>query len=121
MFRNLFSGWFIEIEEALDALNAGSEFCNRGDYQRAIKAYDEAIGLKQDYADAYYNKGLALSKLSRHEDAIAAFNEAIRLKPEDNEFCASAYVNKGTALDVLSRYEEAVLAYDEAIRLKPED
>ncbi|MDX2049598.1 MAG: tetratricopeptide repeat protein, partial [Rickettsiaceae bacterium] len=99
-------------------------YCNKGvalekllRHEDAIKAYDEAIRLKQDYADAYFNKGNALEKLSRHTDAISAFDEAIRLEPND----ALAYNNKGIVLRNLSRYEDAIAAFDEAIRLEPND
>ena len=30
-----------------------------GQYQRAIEDYNEAIRIKPDYADAYYNRGVA--------------------------------------------------------------
>ena len=53
--------------------------------------------------------------LKRYEEAIAAYEQAIRLDPN----YASAYNNKGTALNDLKRYEEAIAAYEQAIRLDP--
>jgi tetratricopeptide (TPR) repeat protein len=52
---------------------------NHGKYEEAIKAYDEAIKLVPDYADAYYNKGLALRALGRISEADAAFAKANEL------------------------------------------
>ncbi|HOI69131.1 MAG TPA: tetratricopeptide repeat protein [Methanothrix sp.] len=60
-------------------------------------------------ANWFYNQG-------EYDEAILAYDEAIRLEPED----AAAWNNKGNALDDLGRYDEAILAYDEAIRLDPE-
>jgi len=36
----------------------GNVYMNLEDYQKAIDNYTKAIGLKEDYADAYYNRGL---------------------------------------------------------------
>ena len=82
----------------------------------AIDAYDEAIRLKQDYAAAYNNRGVAKNRLERHEEAIADYDEAIRLKPD----YAAAYNNRGGTKNRLERYEEAVADFDQAIRLKPD-
>ena len=49
-------------------------------------------------------------------EAIAAFREAIRLKPD----LASAHYNLGNALRVQGKLDEAIAAYREAIRLKPD-
>jgi serine/threonine protein kinase len=52
-----------------------------------------------------------------YQEALAAYDEAIRLDPTD----ALAYRNKGAALSELKHYQEALAAYDEAIRLDPTD
>ena len=36
--------------------NGGGAYLKLGQYQSSIKDYDEAIRLKQDYADAYNNR-----------------------------------------------------------------
>ena len=38
----------------------GNEFYSSGRYTDALGAYDNAIRLKPDFADAYYNKGNTL-------------------------------------------------------------
>ena len=59
-----------------------------------MAAYEEAIRLDPQNADAHYNKGNALSELGHYEEAVAAYKEAIRLNPEH----ADAHYNKGNAL-----------------------
>ncbi len=54
-----------------------------------------------------------LSNSNRHEEAIAAFDQAIGLNPND----AVAYLYKGLALLALRRGREAIDAFDQAIRL----
>jgi tetratricopeptide (TPR) repeat protein len=49
--------------------NIGNVYMNLRDYQKAIDYYTKAIGLKEDYADAYYNRGLV--KFYRGENDLA--------------------------------------------------
>ncbi|MBV9733977.1 MAG: tetratricopeptide repeat protein [Verrucomicrobia bacterium] len=39
-----------------------------------------AIGLRPDFADAYYNRGLAYDRLRQHDKAAADYSEVVRLK-----------------------------------------
>ena len=81
-----------------------------------MSAYDRAIRLKPDYAEAYNNRGSAKQALGQHDAALADCDEALRLKPD----YAEAYYNRGNAKYALRRYEAAITDYDEAIRLKPD-
>ena len=54
--------------------------------------------------------------LGRHGDAIADYDEAIRLRPDFPE----AYNNRGAAKRDLGRHGDAIADYDEAIRLRPD-
>ncbi len=64
------------------------------------------------------NKGLSLLELDRAEEALLAFEQAIRLGgPID----APTYAAKGLSLVLLDRAEEALLAFEKAIRLDPKD
>ena len=71
--------------------------------------------MKPDYDYAWNGKGNQLGNLGRYEEALSAYEEAIRLKP-DYDY---AWNGKGNQLGNLGRYEEALSAYEEAIRLKP--
>ena len=82
----------------------------------AIAAYDQAIRLKPDYAEAYSNRGYEKNALGRHEDAFADCNQAVRLKPD----LAEAYNNRGNAKSDLGRHEDAIADYNQAVRLKPD-
>jgi tetratricopeptide (TPR) repeat protein len=99
--------WFLE-GNTLDDLSR---------YEEAIAAYDQAIRLDPNNADAYNNKGVDLYDLKRYEEAIVAYDQAIRLDPNN----ADAYYNKGNTLYDLKRYEEAIAACDQAIYLNSND
>jgi protein O-GlcNAc transferase len=51
-------------------------------YQDALAAYDQALALKPDYAEAQNNRGEALQQLKRHEEALAAFDRAMPAQPQ---------------------------------------
>jgi Flp pilus assembly protein TadD len=50
-------------------------------------------------------------------EAIASFQAALRLKPDD----AETHANLGNVLLMTSRTAEAIGQYEEALRLKPDD
>lgn len=69
-----------------------------------------------DAAMVWVNKGNALYNQGKYEDAVEAYDEAIKLDTENTP----AWLAKGLALDELERYYEAIEAYDEVIKLDPE-
>ncbi|MBK5969458.1 MULTISPECIES: tetratricopeptide repeat protein [Thiorhodovibrio] len=84
--------------------------------KEALQAYDRALALKLDYAEAHSNRGNALRNLGRLEEALQAYDQALALKPD----YAEAHSNRGNALYDLGRLEEALQAYDQALALKPD-
>ena len=49
-----------------------------GDYENAIKNYDETLNLNINHADAYVNKAIALKNLKLFEQSQKCFESAIR-------------------------------------------
>jgi tetratricopeptide (TPR) repeat protein len=100
-------------------------------YDLAVKEYAEAIKNSPDDPDNYSNMAAALSYLGRHDDALAAANKAIQLKPTEKIYTdlkskiaarkesaelekASALMSEGNKLlqdgdaaEALKKYEEA--------------
>lgn len=65
------------------AENQGNALYRQGNYDEAIKAYDEVIKLDPTDADAWCNKGTALYHLGKYDEAIIALDESIRLNPNE--------------------------------------
>ncbi|MEG3930060.1 MULTISPECIES: tetratricopeptide repeat protein [unclassified Microcoleus] len=63
-----------------------------------------------------YNRGNTLYNLSRFEEALAAYERAITLRPD----YAEVWQEKAKTLYELKKYQESQSAYDKAIELKPE-
>jgi Ca-activated chloride channel family protein len=68
-----------------------------GDYASAATAFAETA----KSADAAYNRGNALAKLGRYEDALAAYDEALGLAPD----MADAAANRQAVEDWLKQQE----------------
>ena len=84
--------------------------------QESVFAFDRAIRLKPDYADAYCHRGVANGRLGQLRVAIEDFARAIQLKPD----YAEAYGGRGAVKSGLGQHEAALTDYDRAIRLKPD-
>jgi tetratricopeptide (TPR) repeat protein len=94
----------------------GNALAARGDVERAIAEYTEAIRIRPDYPEAHNNLGPALARQGKIDDAIAQFAEAIRLRP----MYADARNNLGVALASQGKFNEAIAQYTEALRLDPD-
>jgi tetratricopeptide (TPR) repeat protein len=75
--------------EAWRRLGAARLFL-RADPAGALPALEEAVRLRSEDADTHVLLGLCLSGLGRHEEAVAAFTEALRLDPEALELRPAA-------------------------------
>ena len=65
--------------------NLGAASFNQGDIAGAVEAFQDAVRLQPDSADAHYTLGLALSRTpGRLDDAVAQYREALRLAPGDS-------------------------------------
>jgi tetratricopeptide (TPR) repeat protein len=74
------------------------------------------VPVPAERAEDHYARGVRLGRLGRAAEALAAYEQAIALRPD----YADSHYNRGVTLEVLGRYEEALAAYDQAIALQPE-
>src|SRR6185369_1306644 len=95
----------------------GNTHYDRGDYQQAIDAYQNAVKLDANDADVYNNLGAAYFNLNQATAAAAAFQKSISLKSDD----ADAFNNLGASLYRAGRYQQASEAFQNAVRLIPND
>lgn len=95
--------------------NRGIAWSGKGDKDRAIADYDQAIKLNPNNANIYNNRGIAWSDKGEVGRAISDYDQAIRLDPKS----AAAYDNRGNAWDAKGDRDRAIADYDQAIRLNP--
>ena len=94
----------------------GNALQEQGQLDEAIDAYDKALSLKPDYAEAYYNIGVTFKEQGKLDKALEFFEKALSSRPD----YAEAYNNMGNALQEQGKPEEAVESFEKALSLKPD-
>lgn len=104
------------------AFNHGNEFFEAGRDQEAIEALKSAKSIDPTEIEAYIVTGNALTRMIRHDEAIAEYQDGIQLaKPSTPpDVLAKAYFNLANTLAKRSRRIEAIDAYHETIKLDPQ-
>jgi tetratricopeptide (TPR) repeat protein len=97
--------------------NRGLAYVKKGEYDRAIQDYDEAIRLDPNFAKAFNNRGAAYAAKGENDRAIQDYDEAIRLNPNE----AIPFGNRGFAYDKKGQYDRAIQDFDKVIQLNPND
>ncbi|MBA3045296.1 MAG: tetratricopeptide repeat protein [Candidatus Thermoplasmatota archaeon] len=67
--------------------------------------------------DSWFNRGVALEKMGKSEQAIECFDKALEQNPNDSW----AWFNKGVSLHRLGLLGEALYCYDKAMTYNPND
>jgi serine/threonine protein kinase len=96
---------------------AGYRHFVSGEYDLAIKNYNEAIGLNANYSKAYNKRGMAHHKKNNFVQAIRDFDKAIEINPTYME----AYNNRGNSYCSKKNYELAVKDFNKALELNPKN
>ena len=68
------------------------------------------------YLNAYGNKGLALGKLGKYNEAIECYDAITEIDPKN----VDAYNSKAAAYTELGKYNEAIKCYNKAIEVDPQ-
>jgi len=107
------------VDQVLLSAREGAAAMIRGQFERAVVLYDEALGTpdvsKFVQASIYSDRGVAKWRMKQTKEAIDDFNASIQLSPDN----AIVYNNRGNALMDLGHPEEAIKDFDRAIILQP--
>ena len=83
----------------------------------ANTTFSESLGSENQSPEDWINKGYDQYFSGNLQGAIASYDKAIEIKPDDHE----AWYYRGIALGKLGRNEEAIASYDKALEIKPDD
>ena len=101
----------------LDALSMiGVLALQSGNAQAAVDYFTRATEVAPDFADAFYNRGVAQGELKRWDDALESYARAIALAPDN----ARVHNNRGNVLQKMQRWSEALASYERALKLRPD-
>ncbi len=89
----------------------------RGDFDKAIHLYREALRINPEFAKAHYNLAITLGRTGAVEAAMHHYREAIRINPGFFE----VYLNLGNLLGSMQRTDEAIEQFHKALKIKNDD
>jgi len=87
---------------AQDPALRGTAAYRAGDYAASTNDFTADADTHRESADAQYNRGNALAKQNKFEEAIAAYDAALRIAPND----ADAQANKQAVVDFLKKQNQ---------------
>jgi tetratricopeptide (TPR) repeat protein len=80
--RAIDSGQYTTQNVASLYTRRGNEYAYKGQYDRAIQDFDQAIRLDPQNVVAFYDRGIAYGAKGQRDRAIQDFDQAIRLDPQ---------------------------------------
>jgi Ca-activated chloride channel family protein len=98
----------------------GNEAYNKKEYDVAADNYKKAADKEPANEKAQYNLGNALYKKGNADDALQAYDAAIKSSKSKSDQSASWY-NKGVSLQNNKKLPECIDAYKNALKLNPAD
>lgn len=105
-------------------LQAGEALANQafaateaGDFATAEHYWTELINDFPQNPAVWSNRGNARVSQNKLDAAIADFNQAIELAPDQ----ADPYLNRGTALEAQGNFQAAITDYNQVLKIDPQD
>ncbi len=95
----------------------GVALSKQGNNDAALAKFEEAINLKPDYAEAFFQKANALRNNKDYEHAIGTYDQALALKPD----FAEAALNRGLAYSSNNKFDNAIQNFTQVITANPND
>jgi tetratricopeptide (TPR) repeat protein len=90
-------------------------FESTGKYESALTSLDQAIGIQNDYVDAWLIKGVILSKLGKCSEALQCYDKVIELDPNFPD----AWRLKAAVYTSQNLHKRAVECLEKAVELNP--
>ncbi len=98
----------------------GTEAYDAQKFDEALTHYDAALKEKPSDARVQYNRGLALHKLNRNDEAKQALNQALELD-RTGELAGKIHYNLGNVAAAAGEKKQAITEYRAALRKNPDD
>ncbi len=105
------------VARANEYYSKGNESSDAKEFKDAIEWYDKAIGEYPYHYEAMDNRALSLMDLARWDEAIAGFEESLRVEPKN----LTAVFSIGQCYYELKEYEKAASQFQAALEIDPSD
>lgn len=107
------------LEKEHPLVQKGREAFNAGHYEDALTAFDEAKKERPNDPAVEFNRGDALMKLGRYDEALKSFQQVA--ESQQPQLRQKATYNQGNAYNALGNKTEALKAYRRALKMDPTD
>lgn len=106
-------------ENVKQLVREGIELHDKGDFEGAIRKYDEALKIDASDFDANYEKSLSMMYAKKYDECISLSKQMLE-RFRDHPSLRQVYSNLGSALDDAGKPEEALKVYDKGIKKFPD-
>lgn len=103
-------------EEAVEYVTEGWALIQQNEFLAAREAFDQALEINPDMAEAHFGVGISYIVYGLYEPALASFENALELDPSIPDYMAFT----GTTLVYLDRTDEAYELLDQVLDLDPQ-
>ena len=93
-----------QLRQAQFLLKKSLKLSAVNDWEGALRCTQQALMFNDRHFLAWHTQGELLEKMGRNVDAIAAYNRALQLEPNNSD----TLLNKGVVLAKMGRYLDAI-------------
>jgi tetratricopeptide (TPR) repeat protein len=105
--------YFLASNNAIALYRQGDTFYNLKSYDRALQAYEKALEIRPEYAEAWIGKGNVQKISGNSKAALNSYEKAIQIQPRNWQ----AWVGRAQVLDKLGKSQEAIDTFKGAIQI----
>jgi tetratricopeptide (TPR) repeat protein len=102
-------------QASIARMNRGNAYAAKGDTERALHDYNEAINLDAKNTGAYVDRALLFARSGKQQEALQDYDTAIRLNPQQWQ----AYFNRAIELAKEGQLTRAIADLTNTIKLNP--
>ena len=103
-------------KEAAALADQGASLYKKGEYDRALVKFDQAISLDSENADLFAGRGACNMALEFYRSALMDFSRAISFDQSKWEY----FAHRSAANYMLNRIDESLADINQALLLKPD-
>ncbi|MDP3736638.1 MAG: tetratricopeptide repeat protein [Hyphomonadaceae bacterium] len=114
--EEIWDAWLVSGSPTVDIMmKRGLEYQEAEDVDSARHAYDTAIAIKPDYAEAWNRRALLFFNDGKYDEAVADLESALIYEPRH----FGAWIGLGMIFESIERPEAALKAYRKALEIHP--
>lgn len=96
-------------------IRLGIQLHDQGEYENAIKTYEQALDINADSKQAFYEIAYSYSMLKKYKESIEYAQKALESTNGDSKLDLSIYIILGSNYDDMGQPEKALKVYNQAL------